>query len=253
MSDLEQSPMAPIPSQIVFGQPIQPPPTGTLAEQLFQKLTDAIMTGELPLGSKISEPALARRYGVSRGPLREALHRLQERKLITRSANHGARVIERTPQTLYDLFVVREALESIAVREVALRCRKDEIEALRDAILRHEADLKALPELEPYVCNEPQQDFHFLIAHASRNPLLIELLCSELYPLLRLFRARSNETLQRRRKSVMEHKRILSAIEERDAELAEMLMKRHIVSARQSRAVLFPESESASSVLVRAG
>ncbi len=67
------------------------------------------MNGDLPLGSKISEPALAKLYGVSRGPLREALHRLQERKLITRSANQGARVIQRTPEMLYHLFTVREA------------------------------------------------------------------------------------------------------------------------------------------------
>jgi DNA-binding GntR family transcriptional regulator len=110
--------------------------------------------------------------------------------------------------------------------------------------LSHEAALKALPEWEPYVCSEPHQDFHYLIAHASRNPLLIELLCSELYPLLRLFRARSNETLERRERSVLEHKRILSAIEDRDAELAEMLMRRHIVGTRQSRAELFPNVET---------
>lgn len=199
------------------------------------------MSGELPLGSKISEPALARRYGVSRGPLREALHRLQERKLITRSANQGARVVERTPQALYDLFVVREALEGIAVREAVLRCTDAEIAAFRDSVLRHEEDLKALPEFEPYIHGEPHQDFHYLIAYASRNPFLIELLCSELYPLLRLFRARSNETLERRHRSVMEHKRILSAIEERDADLAEMLVRRHIASSRQSREALFSE------------
>ena len=215
-------------------------PSGTLAEQLFQKLTEAIMSGDLPLGSKISEPALAKRYGVSRGPLREALHRLQERKLITRSANQGARVIQRTPEMLYNLFTVREALEGMAVREAVSRCSADEVQRFRESILSHEAALKALPEMEPYILSEPHQDFHYLVVQASRNPLLIELLCDELYPLLRLFRARSNETLERREKSVMEHKRILTAIEERDAELAEMLMRRHIVATRQSRAELFP-------------
>lgn len=226
--------------------------SGTLAEQLFQKLTEAIMTGELPLGSKISEPALAKRYGVSRGPLREALHRLQERKLITRSANQGARVIQRTPEMLYNLFIVREALEGMAVREAVVRCSDEEVRAFRESVESHEAALKALPELEPYPGSEPHQDFHFLIAHASRNPLLIELLCSELYPLLRLFRARSNETLERREKSVMEHKRILSAIEERDAELAEILIRRHIASTRESRAELFPANVEAPRVRSRA-
>jgi DNA-binding GntR family transcriptional regulator len=215
-------------------------PTATLAERLFQTLTDAILQGELPLGSKISEPALARRYGVSRGPLREALHRLQERKLITRSANHGARVIERTPQALYELFVVREALEGIAVREAVLRCSDADIQALRDSVVRHEAEVQALSESEPYVHGSPNRDFHFLIAYASRNPFLISLLCAELYPLLRLFRAQTNDTRKRREQSVMEHKRILTAMEERDPELAEVLMRRHIAAARRSREVLFP-------------
>jgi DNA-binding GntR family transcriptional regulator len=214
--------------------------SGTLAEQLFLKLTEAIVTGELPLGSKISEPALARRYGVSRGPLREALHRLQERKLITRSANLGARVVERTPQALYDLFVVREALEGVAIRDAVVRCSDRDLAVLRESIAHHEAQLAALPESEPYTEQAPERDFHFLIAHASRNELLIELLCSELYPLLRVFRAQTPQSLQRRRQSAAEHKRILSAMEERDPELAEMLMRRHIAAARHSREILFP-------------
>jgi DNA-binding GntR family transcriptional regulator len=226
-------------SPLLLGTSAQEP-TATLAERLFQTLTDAIMQGELPLGSKISEPALARRYGVSRGPLREALHRLQERKLITRSANHGARVIERTPQALYELFVVREALEGIAVREAVLRCSEDDLAALHDSVLRHEAEVRALSEYEPHVPGSPSHDFHFLIAHASRNPFLITLLCSELYPLLRVFRAQANESRERREQSVMEHKRILTAMQERDAELAEILVRRHIAAARRSREVLFP-------------
>jgi DNA-binding GntR family transcriptional regulator len=213
---------------------------GTLAERLVETLTDAIMQGELPLGSKISEPALARRYGVSRGPLREALHRLQERKLITRSANLGARVVERTPQALYELFVVREALEGIAAREAVLRCSEDDLAALQDSVLRHEAELRTLPEHAPHVPDAPSHDFHFLIAHASRNPFLISLLCEELYPLLRVFRAQADESRERREQSVMEHKRILTAMQERDADLAEILVRRHVSNARRSREVLFP-------------
>jgi DNA-binding GntR family transcriptional regulator len=213
-----------------------------LAEQLFHKLTEAIMQGELPLGSKISEPVLARRYGVSRGPLREALHRLQERKLITRSANQGARVIERTPKALYELFVVREALESMAAREAVKQCSKEDIEALRNSVSRHEAELEALPESEPYRQGSPDEDFHFLIVRMSRNPLLIQLLCSELYPLLRVFRSPVKQSLERRHQSVMEHKRILSAMEEGDAELTEILVRRHIAAARRSREALFPDT-----------
>jgi DNA-binding GntR family transcriptional regulator len=214
-----------------------------LAEQIFQNLTQAILSGELPLGSKISEPALARQYGVSRGPLREALHRLQERRLITRSANLGARVVERTPKTLYDLFVVREALEGIAVREATLHCSKTDLEALHASIILDEEVMRALPESEPQPQILANHDFHFLVAHASGNPVVIQLLCEELYPLLRLFRAFADDSLKRRRQAVIEHKRIFSAMEERDPELAEILLRRHIVAARHSREILYPANQ----------
>src|SRR5580693_4913743 len=93
--------------------------SGTLAEQMFSRLSAAILAGELAPGAKISEPALAKQYGVSRGPLREALHRLQERKLITRSPNQGPRVVRPSAAALAELFVVREALEGMAARLVA--------------------------------------------------------------------------------------------------------------------------------------
>jgi DNA-binding GntR family transcriptional regulator len=210
---------------------------GTLAEHLFEKLTEAIMLGELPPGSKISEPALARRYGVSRGPLREALHRLQERKLLTRSANQGARVVERTPQALHELFIVREALEGMAAREAVLHCSDDDVEALNETLVRFEKELQTLADSQPYVHGSPDQDFHFLIAKMSRNPLLITLLCSELYPLLRLFRGNTTYTITRRQQAMLEHRHILMAIRERDGELAEMLIRRHIAGARRSREV----------------
>src|ERR1700733_2788762 len=76
----------------------------TLAEQLFRRLSDAIVSGELPPGSKLSEPVLARQYGVSRGPLREALNRLQERHLITRTANQGPRIVKPSAGALAELF-----------------------------------------------------------------------------------------------------------------------------------------------------
>src|ERR1700676_3332633 len=107
---------------------------GTLAEQVFWRLSAAILAGELAPGAKISEPALARQYGVSRGPLREALHRLQERKLITRSPNQGPRVVKPSAEVLAELFMVREALEGMAARLAATNATDAEIARLRAAV-----------------------------------------------------------------------------------------------------------------------
>jgi DNA-binding GntR family transcriptional regulator len=216
-----------------------PPPEefdaqGTLAEQLFHRLTEAILQGELAPGSKISEPLLAQRYGVSRGPLREALHRLQERRLITRSANQGARVVEATPAMLDSIFGVREVLEGLAAREAALRMAEPALAQLRETVSRHQAQLEGRLPAEHNALGSADHDFHFIIARSSANPLLIEMLCDQFYPLLRLYRSR-RDNLSLRARALVEHQRILAAIEERDAEMAEMLMRRHIAAARQRR------------------
>lgn len=61
----------------------------TLTENVFKQIQTAIVLGQIPAGSKISEPELARTYGISRGPLREAIHRLEGQRLVERTA-HGA-------------------------------------------------------------------------------------------------------------------------------------------------------------------
>lgn len=210
--------------------------SGTLAEQLFHSLTEAILLGELAPGTKISEPILAQRYGVSRGPLREALHRLQERRLIIRSANHGARVVEPTPQMLASIFAVRETLEGLAAKEAATLMSDDELASLADGVRRHERELQGSEAGHHNALGKADEDFHFRIAQASQNPLLIDLLCNQLYPLLRLYRSR-NDNSSLRERALTEHQRVLSALRDRDPEMAELTMKRHIASAKVRRTV----------------
>lgn len=208
---------------------------GTLAEKVYRRLSAAILSGELAPGTKISEPALAREYGVSRGPLREALHRLQERKLIARSANQGPRIVSPSPEALAELFVVREALEGMAARLAAKHATDAEIAALRAAVNRNADAAGAEAGTTADLDEQHDRDFHFAIAQCSRNPMLIDLLCAELYPLLRLYRGKPPEFRPHGRRPVVEHERIVSAIEDRDADLAELLMRRHIAAARLRR------------------
>ncbi|MDH2328039.1 GntR family transcriptional regulator [Cereibacter sp. SYSU M97828] len=205
-----------------------------MAERLFHQLFEAILQGELAPGSKISEPLLAQKYSVSRGPLREALHRLQERHLITRSANHGSRVAEATPASLSELFKVREMLESLAAREAALNCTAEDLMTLQSMVDLHEARILGTAPERQTGLSSVDRDFHFLIAQRSNNPFLIRLLCHELYPLLRLYRSKYRNTDYRKR-ALLEHRRILGALEDKDPDMAEMMMRRHIAGARERR------------------
>ncbi|MEJ2693549.1 MAG: GntR family transcriptional regulator, partial [Candidatus Thiodiazotropha sp.] len=103
----------------------------TLTDRLFDALQQAIVEGEIPQGSKISEPELARRHGVSRGSLREAIARLEARKLVERKPNLGARVVTLSYEQLIEIFQLREALEGMAARLAAQNMSGREIEELQ--------------------------------------------------------------------------------------------------------------------------
>src|SRR5258708_29175865 len=192
-----------------------PGESGTLAEQVFRRLSAAILAGELASGAKISEPALAKQYGVSRGPLREALHRLQERKLITRSPNQGPRVVKPSAAVLAELFVVREALEGMAARLAATNATDAEIARLRAAVTENAVGLDGGKDVGAELDERQDQDFHFAIAQCSRNPMLIELLFAQLYPLLRLYRGQRPPVRPQRRRAGIGRERIVAAIEDR--------------------------------------
>ncbi|MGY6581772.1 GntR family transcriptional regulator [Klebsiella pneumoniae] len=97
--------------------------------------------GQIPAGSKISEPELARTYGISRGPLREAIHRLEGQRLVERTAHVGARVVSLSLQKLKEIYQIRPSLESLSCKLAAQHIDKKQILALRD-VLRLHADKK---------------------------------------------------------------------------------------------------------------
>lgn len=205
----------------------------TLADRVFTQIQDAIVKGELTAGAKISEAELTARYGVSRGPLREALRRLEARKLLTRIPHVGVRVVELTIGELLQIYQVREVLEGMAARQAAINVTPEEVQGLKALLVRHEQQTE-LQTGKGYYQEEGDFDFHYRIVKASRNEVLMQMLCGELYHRVRLYRYQFSATEGRPHKAFSEHHRIIEAIEARDAELAEFLMRRHISSSRKN-------------------
>ncbi|MFO8044839.1 MAG: GntR family transcriptional regulator [Halomonas sp.] len=207
------------------------PEVRTLAERVFQQLQDAIVRGELPPGSKITEPGLSKAFGISRGPLREAMRRLEAHRLIERVPHVGARVIKLSMEELLELFDVREALESMAARLAAQHMTAAEIAGLRELLGMHErqSDLK---KGEAYFQREGDLDFHYRIVQGSHNRMLVTMLCDDLYYLVRLYRTQFSASGSRPQRAFVEHHRIVDAIEAGDAELSELLMRRHVSASR---------------------
>jgi len=98
-----------------------------LSDLATHKLAQSIVTGELAQGQKLNEAELAERFGMGRGPLREALRHLEGMRLVKRTPNAGARVVVLDRKTLSDLYAVREALEGMACRISAVQMTDDEI------------------------------------------------------------------------------------------------------------------------------
>lgn len=204
----------------------------TKSENLTEYLIEAIVEGQLAPGSKISEPELAKQFQVSRGTLREALMRVEGLGLIERIPHIGARVIQLSPTKLVELYAVREALEGMAARLAARNITEIELAGLESLLSTHSTHIDQV-EGASYFHQQGDFDFHYRIIQASRNQQLIGLLCDELYHLLRMYRYQSPRSHSRPVEALEEHKFILRAIRQRDEELAEMLMRRHISRSRQ--------------------
>ena len=202
-----------------------------LTARLYRDLTRAILTGELAPGEKLSEPVIAKKYGASRAPVREAIRRLQERGLVTYVVNQGARVAQPSAEEFLALLDVREAMEGMAARLAANHMAKEEIAALENLMTGHRSEIERDPQ-GAYLQDDPETDFHMRIAHGSGNPILAELLCEQFYPRLRLCRRLHRTVPGRGHEAWKEHLRITEAIAMHDGELAEILMRRHVREAR---------------------
>lgn len=215
----------------------------TLPEQLLFRLQEQIVRGELTPGQRLAESELASRYGVSRGPLREAIRRLEARRLVEVAPRTGARVVDFDAQQLADVYQAREALEGMAARLAAEAMTTGEIEQLSDLLDRHEQSIAA-DDGQHYLQDEGDVDFHYRLAAGSHNAVLVGMLCDELYQIVRLFRHRFSSVRGRPVTALSEHRAIVDALRERDGELAELLMRRHIAKARRSALNAFASAQS---------
>jgi len=205
----------------------------TIADRVFTRIRHAIVEGSLPPGSKISEPELARTYGISRGPLREAIGRLEACSLVVRKPNIGARVVTLSNEQLLEIYHVREALEGMAARLAASHMAPNEIEELRELLTQHRGGIDEEGG-QSYFQKEGDLDFHYRIVQGSKNSRLIGLLCNDLYHLVRLYRYQFGMASSRAPRAFTEHGHIVDAIAAGDGELAELLMRHHIRASRHN-------------------
>ena len=205
----------------------------TAADRVLLDIQRAIVEGQIPAGSKISEPELAKRFDISRAPLREALARLERCHLIERIPNAGARVVKLSVAGLIALYQLRETLEGLACRLAADHMTDAEIAQVQQLLDQH-LSTQRVREGESYYQEAGDVDFHYRVILGSKNPYLINLLCDELYFIVRMYRVQLGMNGPRVSRAFDEHKAIINAIANRDGELADLLMRRHIGASRRN-------------------
>lgn len=216
----------------------------SLVDVVTQRLEAAIISGELAPGSRISELSLAKSLGVSRGPLREAIRRLEGRKLVERTPNIGVRIARLSTKDLMDILAVREALEGKACALAAQHISDEELDALEELLTEH-SNQTELRSGKGYYQESQDFDFHFRIARASENERLISMICGDLYHLLRVYRYKSSTLAGRAGQALEEHRSIVAALRKRDPELAEDAMRTHIRNAQQHVRIAIEAEEAA--------
>jgi DNA-binding GntR family transcriptional regulator len=203
---------------------------GNAAETAYAVLREAIVTNTLKPGTRLRADDLAGQLGVSKTPVREALRKLQAESLVTMQPGNVLTVKSIGEQELLEIYYTREALEGMAARLAAQNATEEDLAALRHAYARHV--LAAQEKDGGPVWRSTDEDFHLIIGRASKNPTLIQLLCEDFYQLVRFYRTQLVHIRGRGERTVAEHRRILEAIEDRDGDLAELQMRRHIAAAR---------------------
>ncbi len=184
-----------------------------------------ILLGKLPAGSRINQDAVAARYGVSRIPVREALHQLEAEGLVQIIPHRGALVSTLSSEELMEIYEMRDALESLSVRLAVPKISEDELRALEDLLVRMEG------AADPARWLDLDSEFHTALYIPSGRKRL----CNAISTLRRNtsrylhIAVRSRDRI---RLAQEEHRQILNAYRNRDAEEAAKALHWQLVQTR---------------------
>lgn len=196
----------------------------TLWQQVHERLREDILAGELEPAHVLTETALAESFGVSRGPVREALGRLAAEGLVTITPRRGAIIAGLSPEEFVEAYQVREALETLAIRLAVPRLDGATRGRLREL---HEEMVECARRGEVTAFFEANAAFHLIFSRASGNRKLQEMYQSLMNQMAR-YLARSLALRGTLEKSITEHAAILEAVDAGDANRAARLLADHI-------------------------
>ena len=199
----------------------------SLGGKVFQQLKNSILAGEFENGAELREIALAKKLGVSRTPVREALRQLEQEGLVEIYPNRGAYVKGITYKDVEDIFRIRARLEGLCAEMAVSSITHEQLDKLDEIILlskfyEEKKDMEHLLKMD--------RQFHEVLFESCGSKMLEHQL-KDYHQYVQKARLRSLKRQERAKKSTQEHEEILLAIKDRDAKRADELATRHILNA----------------------
>ena len=215
-----------------------------LRDVVFNTLRKAILTGELKPGERLMEIHLANRLGVSRTPIREAIHKLEREGLVIMIPRRGAEVAQITEKSLKDVLEVRRALDALCVELACDRISAEEKELLKEAC---DDFARATETKDATIIAKADVAFHDIIVQATGNQRLIQLI-NNLSEQMYRYRFEYIKDEIRHDSLIDEHRIIYESIVKRDKKKAAETAELHIDNQEKSimRQIRLEQEQAAS-------
>jgi len=200
----------------------------SLGQHVFDNLKQAIIRGNIAPGEWLVESHIAQMLGISRTPVREAIHKLERERLIERQPRGGFTVLGLNRDDIEETFGIRSVLEGYAARLATKKHKSKELKALEEKIEQFQEclkkkQMKALPQINT--------EFHELLYALSKSPRLIHIINGLRDQIFR-FRRIILKDNKFANISNDDHKQMLEFMRKRDAEGVENLVRDHILRGR---------------------
>lgn len=205
-------------------EPIEAEPS--FRDRAYSALKRAITTVDIYATReeiRLDERQLSQSLGISRTPIREALNRLEQEGFIRSMPRRGMFIVRKTKQEILDIIRVWAALESMAARLITQQATDGEIASLRRLFTNFE---EQSPKLHIDEYSEANIRFHQAIVSLSKNKLLIDTM-ENLFVHMRSIRRQTISEDDRATRSIIDHMNIIEALEKRQIERAEQLVRQH--------------------------
>ena len=199
----------------------------SLTEKIYHNLRSDILTGIFKDKEELKENTIAKRYGVSRTPVREAIRQLALEGLVDTIPNKGAFVHSIHQKDVNDAYAMRSLLEGLAARWAVANITKEQLEEMEEILYMSEYHRKKENWEQVYKCDNK---FHDLL-YAASGSYLLEHTLSTLHEYVQKVRKFVLTDEERAKISFEEHGEILNAIRNKQADEAEKLAVRHMEKA----------------------